>query len=79
MAGAAACLADRLDGTAVQWFAKLPERGGQIKLDTDPAMVKALRNWLESHELFAIIAAVLGVILLLSVILVIGGYMNVTI
>ena len=42
-------------------------------------MVKALRNWLESHELFAIIAAALGVILLLSVILVIGGYMIVTI
>jgi hypothetical protein len=73
------CLAERLGGTAGRWFAKLPERGGQIKLDTDPAMVKALRNWLESHELFAIIAAVLGVILLLSVVLLIGGYMVVTV
>jgi hypothetical protein len=68
-----------LGGTAGQWFARLSKRGGQIKLDADPAMVKALRNWLESHELFGIIAAALGVILLLSVILVIGGYMIVTI
>ena len=38
-------------------------------------MVKALRNWLESHELFAITAAVLDVILVLSVILAVGGYL----
>ncbi len=37
-------------------------------------MVKALRQWLDSHGLFAIIAAVLAVILLLAVILVVGGY-----
>jgi len=41
-------------------------------------MVKALRNWLETHELSAIIAGVLGVITLLSVILVVGGYWLVT-
>lgn len=41
-------------------------------------MVKALRNWLETHELPAIIAGVLGVITLLSVILVVGGYWVVT-
>ena len=37
-------------------------------------MVKALRNWLETHQLPAIIAGVLGGITLLSVILVVGGY-----
>ncbi|HEY0235499.1 MAG TPA: hypothetical protein VGC86_10685 [Afipia sp.] len=37
-------------------------------------MVKAFRNWLETHGLFAIIAAVLGAIALLSVVLVVGGY-----
>jgi hypothetical protein len=37
-------------------------------------MVKAMRNWLETHELPAIIAGVLGVILLLAVIFVVGGY-----
>ena len=38
-------------------------------------MVKALRNWLETHELPAIIAGVLGVLTLLSVIIVVGGYL----
>lgn len=41
-------------------------------------MVQALRQWLESHTLPAIIAGVLGVIALLSVLLVVGGYWLVT-
>ncbi len=41
-------------------------------------MVKALRNWLNTHELPAIIAGVLGVVLLLSLLLVVGGYWIVT-
>jgi hypothetical protein len=41
-------------------------------------MVKALRNWLYTHELPAIIAGVLGVVLLLSLIFVVGGYWAVT-
>ena len=41
-------------------------------------MVRALRRWLEANELFAIITAVLGVILVLSLLLVLGGYMVVT-
>ncbi|HEX7789303.1 MAG TPA: hypothetical protein VF467_02110 [Afipia sp.] len=41
-------------------------------------MVKALRHWLDTHELPAIIAGVLGVLTLLSVILVVGGYLIVT-
>jgi hypothetical protein len=41
-------------------------------------MVRALRQWLENHELPAIIAAVLGVVVTLSVLLVVGGYLAVT-
>jgi hypothetical protein len=41
-------------------------------------MVRALRRWLEANELFAIITAVLGVIILLSLLLVLGGYLIVT-
>jgi hypothetical protein len=41
-------------------------------------MVKALRQWLEANELFAIITAVVGGLLLLSMVLVLGGYLLVT-
>jgi hypothetical protein len=41
-------------------------------------MVRALRRWLEANELFAIITGVLGVIVVLSLLLVLGGYMVVT-
>jgi hypothetical protein len=41
-------------------------------------MARALRQWLETHELPAIIAAVLGVIVALSLLLVVGGYFLVT-
>jgi hypothetical protein len=41
-------------------------------------MERALRKWLDSHGLPAIIAAVLGVIVLLAVLLVGGGYFLVT-
>jgi len=41
-------------------------------------MVRALRQWLETHELPAIIVGVLGVIIALSALLVIGGYLLVT-
>ncbi|HZC97990.1 MAG TPA: hypothetical protein VE267_18040 [Bradyrhizobium sp.] len=41
-------------------------------------MVRALRQWLEAHELAAIITAVLGVIFALSALLVVGGYLMVT-
>jgi hypothetical protein len=41
-------------------------------------MVRALRQWLESHGLPAIIAGVLGLIIMLSVLLVVGGYLLVT-
>ena len=38
-------------------------------------MVRALRQWLEAHELPAIIAAVLGAVIALSVLMVVGGYL----
>ncbi len=41
-------------------------------------MVKALRQWLDTHELPAIIAAVLGVVVAISVLMVVGGYLVVT-
>jgi hypothetical protein len=50
----------------------------QIKLSWQAAMVKALRRWLEANELFAIITAVAGTLLVLSMLLVLGGYLFVT-
>jgi len=41
-------------------------------------MGKALRDWMEAHGLLAITAAVLGVIVALSLLLVVGGYYLVT-
>jgi hypothetical protein len=41
-------------------------------------MVKALRRWLEANELFAIVTAVLGALVVLSMLLVLGGYLIVT-
>jgi hypothetical protein len=41
-------------------------------------MVKALRRWLEANELLAIVTAVVGVLVLLSLLLVLGGYFFVT-
>lgn len=41
-------------------------------------MVRALRQWLDAHELPAIIAAVLAVVFAVSVLFVVGGYLLVT-
>ena len=41
-------------------------------------MVKALRKWLEANELFAIITGVVGTLVVLSMLLVLGGYLMVT-
>ncbi len=41
-------------------------------------MVRALRRWLEANELFAIITGVVGVLVALSLLLVLGGYLFVT-
>jgi hypothetical protein len=37
-------------------------------------MEKALRRWLEGHQLLGITLAVLGVISALAILLVVGGY-----
>jgi hypothetical protein len=41
-------------------------------------MVRALRRWLEANQLFAIVIAVVGALLVLSMLLVFGGYLYVT-
>jgi hypothetical protein len=41
-------------------------------------MVKALRRWLEANELFAIVTGVVGTLIVLSMLLVMGGYLFVT-
>lgn len=38
-------------------------------------MVKALQRWLDTHQLPAIIAAVLGVVMTISVTMVVVGYL----
>jgi hypothetical protein len=37
--------------------------------------VKALRRWLEANELFAIVTGVIGSLVVLSMLLVLGGYL----
>jgi hypothetical protein len=39
---------------------------------------RSLQNWMDSHGLGAIIAAVMGVIVTLALLLVVGGYFIVT-
>jgi hypothetical protein len=56
----------------------LPQRQKANQDRARDTMVRALRQWLESHELPAIIVGVLGVIFALSALLVIGGYVLVT-
>ena len=41
-------------------------------------MGRALQQWLDTHELPAIAAAVLGIVLALSTLIVVGGYLYVT-
>jgi hypothetical protein len=41
-------------------------------------MVKALRRWLETNELPAIVVGVAGGLVVLSMLLVLGGYLIVT-
>jgi hypothetical protein len=41
-------------------------------------MVKALRRWLEANQLFAIVTGVVGSLVVLSMLLVLGGYLFVT-
>jgi len=38
-------------------------------------MVKALRRWLQANELLSIVTGVVGALLVLSLLLVFGGYL----
>jgi hypothetical protein len=55
-----------------------PQSTTQIKIGLKIAMVKALRRWLEANELFAIVTGVVGALVVLSLLLVLGGYLIVT-
>ena len=54
-----------------------PRRRVQIKIELEK-MVEALRRWLEANELLAIITGVVGALVVLSLVLVLGGYLIVT-
>ena len=65
-----------INETACPRFDSLPT---QLLANQDRVtMVRALRQWLEAHELPAIIAGVLGVVIAFSLLLVVGGYLLVT-
>ena len=72
----------RVDGYSIEGdrplWDSLPESHRANQDLVRRTMVKALRHWLETHELPAIVAAVLGVIFALSALLVVGGYLLVT-
>jgi hypothetical protein len=65
-----------MDETAYQAFASLPAAQGRNQGRV--GMVKALRRWLEANELLAIITGVVGGLIVLSLLLVLGGYLIVT-
>ena len=67
-----------INETARPRFVSLPaeRRANQDRVTI--AMVKALRRWLEANELLAIITGVVGALTLLSMLLVLGGYLLVT-
>jgi hypothetical protein len=64
--------------TASPRFDRLIAGRVQNKLRWQSAMVKALRKWLEANELFAIVTAVVGTLIVVSMLLVMGGYLFVT-
>jgi hypothetical protein len=67
-----------IDETAYQLFDNVPagQTANQGRVGT--IMVKALRRGLEANELFAIITGVVGVLVVLSLLLVLCGYLIVT-
>jgi hypothetical protein len=68
----------RMDETAYPPFDSLPAAQGPNQDQVRSAMVRALRRWLEANELLAIITGVVGVLVVLSLLLVLGGYLIVT-
>ena len=66
-------LVEGMRETAYQAFDSLPP--AQSPNQDRVTMVKALRRWLETNQLPAIVAGVVGGLILLSTILVLGGYL----
>jgi hypothetical protein len=71
-------LVEDMDETAYQPFDSLPAAQSPNQDQVRGTMVKALRRWLEANELFAIVTGVIGALVLLSLLLVLGGYLMVT-
>jgi hypothetical protein len=68
----------RMDETAYPPLDSLPAAQGPNQDQVRRAMVRALRRWLEANELFTIITGVVGALVVLSLLLVLGGYLIVT-
>jgi hypothetical protein len=76
--GSTGDLLEGIDETARPPFASLPAEQWTNQDRVTDTMVRALRRWLETHELLAIVTGVVGALALLSMILVLGGYLLVT-
>ena len=69
-------LVEAIGETAGPPFDSLP--GARAPNQDRVRMVKALRRWLEANELLAIVTGVAGALVVLSLLLVLGGYLIVT-
>src|SRR5258707_15126251 len=69
-------MVERISETAYRQSDSLP--AAQSPNQDRVTMVKALRRWLQANQLPAIVVGVLGALILLSMILVLGGYLIVT-
>ena len=67
-----------LGETACLPFDSLPAGQGPNQDRVWLTMVKALRRWLEANELLAIVTGVTGGLVVLSMVLVFGGYLIVS-
>jgi hypothetical protein len=67
-----------MDETVCYQLDRLPGAQSPNQDRVRSAMVRALRQWLEANQLFAIIAGVVCTLVLLSMLLVLGGYLIVT-
>jgi hypothetical protein len=67
-----------MDETACPSLDSLPAAPSPNQDRVRIAMVRALRRWLEANELLAIVTGVVCTLVLLSMLLVLGGYLMVT-
>ena len=72
------CRVDGMDETGCQTLDSLPGAQSPNQDRVRIAMVRALRRWLEANELLAIVTGVAGALVVLSLLLVLGGYLMVT-